>query len=408
MIKDISLPIINKEKLKNYVEEICSRSPRYAGTKGEAETQQYINREGEEFGIIVGQEQFDYLHYWPKSSKLEVCAPCEEVLDHLQLFSAGNGVAEGESVYAGAGRQEDLETLHREGVQIKGKIVMASTGFPHFTYPLAEKYGAAGYVVLTDAPSNLCRAGTATANFQSGKIPGVLVPASVGQRLLMLMSTGRLKLRVTSQGNFTNKESANIIMTIPGSIWPAEEIVLVTHYDSHNLGKHAWDNASGCAAVLELTRCFSQTTPARTIKSIFFGVEELGPCWGSSSYAGRHRSEISSIKSVVTFDGMGCPYDYRFQLRTTKEARSFVLAVMSELGHHFTEHELGARPGPIADYEPFKAQGVPVIWVNGEKPIYFHTAKDDPETLDYDRLKILTDINMEIIYRLANVPSFPF
>ncbi len=117
---------------------------------------------------------------------------------------------------------------------------------------------------------------------------------------------------------------------------------------------------------------------------------------------------MSSIKAVVAFDGMGCPYDYRFQLRTTKEARSFVFEVMNELGHHFAEHELGAKPGPVADYEPFKDQGVPVIWVSGEKPIYFHTAKDDPETLDYDRLKILTDINREIIYCLATQPTFPF
>jgi hypothetical protein len=360
MIEDISPPLINKEKLRNHIEEICSRSPRYAGTKGEDETIRYIIGEGSRFGINVLQEQFDYLHYRPRSSRLEVYAPFEEVLDHLPLCYAGNGVAVGDVVYAGAGGQEDLETLHREGVQIEGKIVMASNGFPHFTYPVAEKYGAAGYIVLTDAPG------------------------------------------------FSNKASVNIIMTIPGSTWPAEEIVLVTHYDSHNLGKHAWDNASGCASVLELTRCFSQARPARTIKSIFFGVEELGLCWGSSSYVKRHTSEMSFIKAVVTFDGMGCPYDHQFQLRTTKEARPFAIAVMNELGHHFTDRELGARPGPIADYEPFKAQGVPVIWVNGEKPIYFHTAGDDPETLDYDRLKILTDINREIIYRLATSPTFPF
>ncbi len=117
---------------------------------------------------------------------------------------------------------------------------------------------------------------------------------------------------------------------------------------------------------------------------------------------------MSSIKAVVVFDGLGCPYDHRFQLRTTSEARPFALTVMKELGHRFTEHELGARPGPVADYEPFKAQGVPVIWVNGEKPIYFHTAGDDPETLDYDKLKTLTDINREIICRLAAQPAFPF
>ena len=398
----------NKDNIKHHVEEICSRSPRYAGTEGEAKTREYIIAEGEKLGISVDLEEFEYLHYWPTSSKLETLAPTENALDNLPLCYAGSGVAEGEAVYAGSGTQEEFALLDKEGVDIKGKIVLVSSGFPHFAYPIAQQYGVSGLVVLTDAPGNLCRAGTATTDYEAGKIPAVLVSTPVGQRLLLSMSTGRLKLRVTLDGEFSKKTASNIVMTIPGATIPDEQVVLTSHYDSHNLGGHAWDNASGCAAVLELARVFSQLKPVRTIKAIFFGVEELGECWGSFSYVEKHENEILNIRAIVTFDGLGNPYDSQFQLWSTEEIRNFASGIARELGHDVKEFNLGVKPGPISDCLPFQNRGVPAIWLIGEKTIFFHTAGDNPETLDYDKLKLLADIDGEIAYRIATQEQLPY
>ena len=101
----------NKDNIKHHVEEICSRSPRYAGTEGEAKTREYIIAEGEKLGIRIDLEEFEYLHYWPTSSKLETLAPIENVLDNLPLCYAGSGVAEGEAVYAGSGTKEEFERV---------------------------------------------------------------------------------------------------------------------------------------------------------------------------------------------------------------------------------------------------------------------------------------------------------
>lgn len=397
---------VNKDNIKCCVVGICSHSPRYAGTEGESKTRDYIVSETKKLGISIELEEFEYLHYWPKFSRLETLSPIKSTLENLPLNYAGNGIAEGEVVYAGFGTLEEFELLRKQGVNISGKIVLANAVFPFLTYPLAQQYGASGLVILTDAPGTLCRTGTATTDRKAGKIPSVLVPVSVGQKLLTFMSTNKLKLRIELEGEFSKKVSSNIVMTVPGTTIPDEQIIITAHYDSHNLGKHAWDNATGCAAVLELARIFAILKPRRTIKAIIFGVEEIGLCWGSFSYVDRHAKEISHIKAVLPFDGLGSPFDLKFELMATENIRAFTLNIIKELGYEVT---YGAEPAPLSDHVAFQLKGVPAVWFwGGNLSIFYHTAKDDPETLDYGKLKSVVDIAGEIVYKIANQKQLPF
>ncbi|MBI3931133.1 MAG: M28 family peptidase [Chloroflexi bacterium] len=397
---------VSKKNIKTYVEEICARSPRYAGTEGEIKSREYIVSEGEKLGVNVELEEFEYMHYLPLSSKLETLAPVEGALDNFPLHYAGSGVAEGEVIYVGYGTRQGFDFFSKQGIAIKGKIVLAETIGTSLAYSLAQQHGASGVVILTDAPDNLCRAGTATMNREAGQIPAVLVPVSVGRKLLTLMSSGQLKLRISLNGAFSKKTSSNIIMTIPGTTIPDEQIVLNAHYDSFNLGKHAADNAAGCAALLELLRIFSKRKSRRTIKAIMFGVEEIGPFWGSFAYVDRHADELPNIKAVVTFGTLGNPYDFTFELATTKEIRAFALNVVEQLGY---EVKYGAEPMPVSDHVPFQVKGaIPVVWLMGNLGIFYHTAGDNPETLDYDKLKSLLDIEGQIAYELATRKHLPF
>ena len=396
----------DKENLKRHVEEICQRSPRYPGTEGEAKTREYIAAEGEKAGLQVEVEQFQYLHHWPKSSSLEITAPVESKLDNLPLCYAGSGTAEGDVIYAGPGTQEEFELLSQQGIVIKDKIVLASTTLTFIPCTLAQQYGASGVVIISDAPDNLIRAGNATLNLKAGLIPAVAVSPSVGQRLLTLMTTGRLRLRVTYDGEFSNKTSANVIMTVPGVTFPDEQVILVAHYDSHNLGKHANDNAVGCAGIMELICIFNQLKPARTVKAIFTSVEELG-LWGACAYADRHAGELPNMKGVIAFDSIGNPFDSVFQLMTTAEIGPFASEIVKELGYDDAKCAVELRPG--GDHAPFQNKGVPCLWLaGGTLTIFYHTSKDDPELLSYDRLKLFSDINGEIARRLATDKSLPF
>lgn len=88
---------------------------------------------------------------------------------------------------------------------------------------------------------------------------------------------------------------------------------------------------------------------------------------------------------------------------------AFALDIIKELGHDVRDVKFDATPGPISDSLPFQRKGVPALWLRGEnKPIFFHTARDDPQTLDYNKLKRLLDANAEIIRRVATQKELPF
>ncbi len=98
----------------------------------------------------------------------------------------------------------------------------------------------------------------------------------------------------------------NLVITIPGSTKPEEEILLVAHMDSATFGfdpkstaPGADDNASGTAALVEALAVLSQHSFARTIKIIFFSGEEFG-LLGSQAYVEDH--DIKNVIAVINLD----------------------------------------------------------------------------------------------------------
>ena len=89
----------------------------------------------------------------------------------------------------------------------------------------------------------------------------------------------------------------------------------------------------------------------------------------------------------------------------TKEIRPFALNIVKKLGYDI---KCDTEPTPVCDHFPFQVRGAtPVVWLMGNLSIFYHTAKDDPETIDYDKLKSLLDIEGQIAYELANQKQLP-
>lgn len=397
---------VNADKLMKYVEGICSFGHRYSGSKGEAAARNYIVTEIKKVGLNVETEDFKYLHYQPIGSQLKMISPTGEDLESLPLCYSSAPPATGKAVYVGTGSEEEFVFLQKQGVDFKNKIVLASPAFSFLSYPLAQQFGATGFVALTDAPKNLNRVATATNNLKKGEIPGVTVPASVGQRLLTALSTNNLELEVSTEGEYSEKISSNIVITIPGSSLPKEQVVLTAHYDSMYLGKHAWDNATGCAGLMEIARVIAKLKPERTVKAIIFGVEEYGLCWGSHCYVEKHMEDIPYVKAVLPIDGAGTPYNPLNIFQTTEEIREFAEAIAAEKG--FTI-DLGGNPFPLSDHVPFQKKGVPVVWVwDGPYSPYYHTSADNPSTLDKNKLKEIIDLVGTVAIRIASTKKLPF
>src|SRR5205814_2674707 len=75
----------------------------------------------------------------------------------------------------------------------------------------------------------------------------------------------------------------NIILDIPGGELPGEVVLVGAHFDAVPLAPGADDNGSGTAGLLEVARVLKDHPTKRTIRLVFFNLEECGLI-GSSQY----------------------------------------------------------------------------------------------------------------------------
>jgi hypothetical protein len=106
----------------------------------------------------------------------------------------------------------------------------------------------------------------------------------------------------------------NLEITRRGKSRPSEIILVGAHYDTTMGSPGANDNASGAAAMLELSRHFGKIEPDRTIRFVAFTNEELffnSPDMGSRRYAAMARARGDNIRVMISLETMGCFNDER-------------------------------------------------------------------------------------------------
>jgi len=98
----------------------------------------------------------------------------------------------------------------------------------------------------------------------------------------------------------------NVVVTIPGSKNPEEIVIVCAHLDSKSPERLVYapgadDNASGCAAVLELARILSHHSFEKTIKFIIFSREETGQN-GSKAFIDDLNREREHVVAAINLD----------------------------------------------------------------------------------------------------------
>jgi len=95
----------------------------------------------------------------------------------------------------------------------------------------------------------------------------------------------------------------NIIIEIPGKLYPDQQVLFIAHFDAIG-GQGADDNATGMAALLEILSTFGSYHFANTVKIIFMSGEEKGMI-GSGYYADQAKSGNDNILGLINFDAIG-------------------------------------------------------------------------------------------------------
>jgi bacterial leucyl aminopeptidase len=101
----------------------------------------------------------------------------------------------------------------------------------------------------------------------------------------------------------------SVILTIRGSVYPDEVVILGAHQDSINLNGQtqpapgADDDASGIACLTEIIRVLTSSgfRPARTVKFMAYAAEEVG-LRGSNAIAAAFRAANTNVVGVMQLD----------------------------------------------------------------------------------------------------------
>jgi len=108
---------------------------------------------------------------------------------------------------------------------------------------------------------------------------------------------------------YCGRKYSNVIASIRGAKLPDETVIIGAHYDTVYGTPGADDNASAVATLLEIARALKGFSPDRTLKLIFFTIEEhpvfRSEDMGSYVYAKDARARNESIKAMISLEMLG-------------------------------------------------------------------------------------------------------
>jgi len=151
----------------------------------------------------------------------------------------------------------------------------------------------------------------------------------------------RLKAYITTTGfheyEFWGVNWKNVVATIPGKLHPKEVVIVCAHLDSKSdkrlvYAPGADDNASGCAAVLELARILAEHSFEKSIRFIIFSREEYG--WeGSTAYVRSIDRNKEQIIAAINLDMIAYGTDNEDIDLVTRPKYSWLVKEIDDLAH---------------------------------------------------------------------------
>ncbi|MGA2331610.1 MAG: M28 family peptidase [Syntrophales bacterium] len=221
---------------------------------------------------------------------------------------------------------------------------------------------------------------------------------------------------------YKRKKYSNIIASRNGVKHPDETVIIGAHYDTARGTPGADDNASAVAILLEIARALKDFSPDRTLKLIFFVIEEppifKSEQMGSYIYAKESKARNENITSMICLEMLGYytneedgqtypfPMMSRFYPSTPNfiaivgnlKSRTLVGKVKNSLKATSripveTISALSSVPGvDFSDHQSFWKMGYLAVMVTDtaffRNPNY-HTEADTIDTLDFDKMSDL-------------------
>jgi hypothetical protein len=233
-----------------------------------------------------------------------------------------------------------------------------------------------------------------------------------------------MRVSVTAKSREIVRECRNVAGKIEGEL--DEWIVFGAHHDHLGVGwfgardgaenrgqvyNGADDNATGVGCVLEIAEALAQSgvKPRRSFLFLTFTGEEKG-LLGSRWYVRNPLVPNDKVVAMINIDMIGRIADKKMQLQGP-HGSPLMERIAAESVVHFPtlQWSLSERPPlPASDHWAFYGEaGIPIVFPWGGSNELYHTAKDDPETINYEDMVPVVKMLYEFSWRLSNDSGWP-
>jgi Zn-dependent M28 family amino/carboxypeptidase len=178
------------------------------------------------------------------------------------------------------------------------------------------------------------------------------------------------------------RTSRNVVARASGE--STRVIVLGAHMDTKSPSPGANDNASGCAALLEIARNVADRPTYASVEFVFFGAEEMidkNPDhhhYGSRRYVkSLSASQRKAVAAMISVDmiGRGSMLVSRTMGIGPKTLSNLLVRRAKAAGFKLSYLRDPSKVG-WSDHEPFERIGIPVSWIEWRSDPYYHTTRD--------------------------------
>lgn len=355
---------------------------RTGGSKEELEAANIIKAECETLGVEAHLESFKVDGCDIKKASIKFLDP------DMEIECAGVGMSSsttedgiiGEFTYVNSQADVEIQDLEGKICLIHSKLVNQKM------YRRIVEKKAIGLVLCTgsvydDAENvDLDPYMYRERNYKHGKIPAVCIRMKDAEKVLRAKPK---KASIVLIQDELQNDSHNVVATIEGGKYKDEVIAFTAHYDSVSYSKGAYDNATGSTGIMQLLAYFKEHKPARTLKFIWCGSEEMG-LLGSKAYVESHKEELANYKLCINIDMIGVTIGFDIACCTSNNSLvNYIKYLGCEKGF-----PIAARQGVYSsDSTPFADAGVPALSFARIAPTggaVIHSRKDVMDYLEED------------------------
>jgi Zn-dependent M28 family amino/carboxypeptidase len=350
----------------------------------------------------VHRQSFETNRWTRGSATLDLVAPDDRSFEAIALPYCPAGEVEADLVDVGHGTPSEVDE-----VDVGGKVAVASTTTPEgsrFVHRM-EKFGhaieagAAGFVFVNHVPGQLPPTGALRFDEEADAV-AVGVSKETGAWLTEYAERGG-RVRLSVEARTDPAESQNVVGRLGPNRDDTDDLLVLAHYDAHDVGEGALDNGCGIAVVAAAARILAAVTADldRGVRFAAVGCEETGLVGAEHLAAVTDHEDVAA---VVNVDGAGRFRDLVAMTHTSETTADVAQSVADETGRPI---RVVSEPHPFSDQWPFVRAGVPALQLHsdsGERGRgWAHTAADTREKVDRRNLREHAMLTALLVRELA-------